>query len=486
MSDERRERFLRLERHFLELEALDSEARAAALGRLERSEPDLFPELHDLLNIGGTEIVADLGARSRESLAPDRTDSGAELAEGRYRLLRPIGEGGMGRVWEAEQTAPVKRKVAIKVLSGHGEGRAATGRFEAERQALATMEHPHIAQVFDAGTSDDGSPFFAMELVEGAEPITRYCRRRDLGLEQSLRLFLQVCDAVEHAHRKRVIHRDLKPSNVLVSDATGKPVVKVIDFGIAKPLEEQLLGEAGATRVGELVGTPEYMSPEQASLGAIDIDTRSDVYTLGLLLFELVVGERPLDSRSLRQLPFDEWCRRIREDELPRPSAVLRRTTQAGTASTGWTWRRVQGDLDRIVGKAVAKDREQRYGSASDLAEDIERMLRHEPVHAMPPSTGYRFAKFVRRNRVPVAATTFLMLGLILGLTVALVAFRRARAAEAEARANLANLESSEQFLIDLFEGASPDESLGDDPPASELLARGIERLENLDERPRV
>jgi non-specific serine/threonine protein kinase/serine/threonine-protein kinase len=355
------------------------------------------------------------------------------------------------------------------------------------------MDHPHIARVFDGGETPDGHPYFVMELVEGGVPITEYCAARGLGLEERLRLFVPVCDAVDHAHRKRIIHRDLKPSNVLVTEDAGQAQVKVIDFGIAKPLEEQWASATHATVIGELVGTPEYMSPEQAALGAVDIDTRSDVFTLGLLLYELIVGDLPLPSKELRRLPFDELCRRIREDDTPLPSTMLRRARVTAGGETGprpstlsGTWRRVQGDLDRILAKALAKDREQRYGSAAELGDDLERFLAFEPVRATPPSRVYRFKKFVRRNRVGVAAATFLVVGLMVGLAVALVGFRRASMAEQEALASLAALRSSEQFLVGLFQGATPGESLGEDPPASELLERGIARLAKLDDQPEV
>ncbi|REK04552.1 MAG: hypothetical protein DWQ36_17015 [Acidobacteria bacterium] len=507
MSDER-ERFRRLEARFVELESLTARQRDERLLELEESEPDLFPELRDLIADGtstdhlGLETLArdaaalvgggheastrdDAAGRAKADASPSGESFGRSI--GRYRLLRRIGVGGMGEVWEARQEEPVRRKVALKVLRRGVETPARIARFEAERQALATMDHPNIARVFDGGETPEGHPFFVMELVEEGVPITTYCAARQLDLEARLRLFVPVCEAVDHAHRKRIIHRDLKPSNVLVTEDGGQPVVKVIDFGIAKPLEEQWASETHATMIGQLVGTPEYMSPEQAALGAVDIDTRSDVFTLGLLLFELIVGDLPLAAKELRKLPFDELCRRIREDDTPLASSVLRsQSTQGGPSTLSGTWRRVQGDLDRIVAKALAKDRDQRYRAAAELADDLRRFLEHEPVLATPPSGVYRFQKFVRRNRVAVAAASFLLIGLVVGLAVALIGFRRARAAEAEALENLAALESSEQFLVGLFRGATPAESLGEDPPASELLERGIERLEKLDDQPAV
>jgi serine/threonine protein kinase/tetratricopeptide (TPR) repeat protein len=342
---------------------------------------------------------------------------------GPYKLLEQIGEGGFGVVFMAEQQQPVRRKVALKVLKPGMDTRQVVARFEAERQALALMDHPHIAKVLDGGETPSGRPYFVMELIRGV-PITQFCDENRLTPRARLGLFVNVCQAVQHAHQKGVIHRDLKPSNVLVTLHDGTPVVKVIDFGIAKALGQQLTDKTLFTNFAQLVGTPLYMSPEQAEMSGLDIDTRTDVYSLGVLLYELLTGTTPFDKERLRRAGYDEMRRIIREEEPARPSTRLSTLGQAAataSASRQSDPKRLsqlfRGELDWIVMKALEKDRNRRYDSASALEADVQRYLADEPVQACPPSGLYRFRKFARRHRVRLAAA-----GLLAGLLLAAVA----------------------------------------------------------------
>jgi len=346
---------------------------------------------------------------------------------GPYRIVGELGRGGMGVVYRAEQMEPIRRSVALKVLRAGMTTDDVLARFEAERQALARMEHPGVAKIFDAGTTSDGRPYFAMELVEG-EPITVYCDRVRLSTRARLELFGRVCDAVQHAHQKGVIHRDIKPSNVLVIEVDGDASPKVIDFGIAKAVGEDLRDGALMTRTGQLVGTPEYMSPEQADLNEQDVDTRSDVYSLGVLLYELLAGVLPFDSERLRSAGLAEMNRIIREEDPVRPSVRLgaleleagERISDAHRRPSGAPQRALQrelrGDLDRIAMKALEKDRSRRYTGASELAADVRRHLAGEPVLAGEPGAVYRVSKFVRRHRLQVGTGIFVILSLIAGV----------------------------------------------------------------------
>jgi tetratricopeptide (TPR) repeat protein len=342
---------------------------------------------------------------------------------GPYRLVRKLGEGGMGVVYEAEQAEPVRRLVALKVVKPGMDSAQVLSRFEAERQALALMDHPNIARILDAGTTDRGSPFFVMELVRGT-PITRYCDEHHMGLRERLGLFVAVCRAVQHAHQKGVIHRDLKPSNIPVTVVDGRPVPKVIDFGTAKAVGPRLTERTLFTGFGALVGTPEYMSPEQAGLGSADVDTRSDVYSLGVLLYELLTGTTPLGRQRLRQAPFDEVLRIIREEVPPRPS-TRRSGPEAG---------RLRGDLDWIALRCLEKDRARRYETAAGLARDVERFLADEPVEAGPPSPAYRLRKFARRHRTALAVAGAFLVLLVAAVAVSTREAVRAHLAEQEAR----------------------------------------------------
>jgi len=369
---------------------------------------------------------------------------------GRYMLFQRLGEGGMGSVWMADQTDPVKRRVAIKLIRvERGESKTILSRFEAERQAIALMDHPNIARLLDAGTTATGSPFFVMELVRGV-PLTEYCDAHQLGIPDRLGLFIQICEAVQHAHQKGIIHRDLKPTNILVESHDGKPVPKVIDFGLAKATTGlQLSDHTLLTAFGSVMGTPLYMAPEQAGFNAVDVDTRADIYSLGVILYELLTGTTPLARETVKKAPLDEMLKLIREHEAPTPSSRLSGThSPPGAAVNRQTdpmklGRLVKGDLDWIVLKALAKERDRRYQTANGLARDIERFLNHEPVTAGPPSASYRFKKFVRRNRPQVVAAAFILLALIAGFVGTAFGLVRAnRAAEAE---RVAKVDAEEQ-----------------------------------------
>ncbi|HZU36037.1 MAG TPA: protein kinase, partial [Gemmataceae bacterium] len=339
---------------------------------------------------------------------------------GRYKLLEVIGEGGMGTVWMAQQTEPVKRLVAIKLIKAGLGSKTVLARFEAERQALALMDHPNIAKVLDAGTAPDGSPFFAMDLVKGI-PITRYSDEHRLTPRERLELFVPVCEAVQHAHQKGIIHRDLKPSNVLVAQYDDRPVPKVIDFGVAKATGQALTEESLYTGFGAVVGTVEYMSPEQASFNQLDVDTRSDIYSLGVLLYELLTGSPPFSRHELERAGMLQMLRVIREQEPTRPSAKLSTAEGLPTlaANRGTEPKRltalVRGELDWIALKALEKERSRRYGTASALAADVQHYLADEPVQACPPSAWYSFRKFVRRHRVAMLASVLVCSAIVLG-----------------------------------------------------------------------
>jgi hypothetical protein len=419
-----------------------------------------------------------LSAHARDAGFLDRPAAGAETAAetrtpvveppgarvDRYLLGEILGEGGFGIVYQAEQCKPVRRTVALKIIKPGMDTRRVVARFEAERQALALMNHPNIAGVFDGGTTSLGRPYFVMELVRG-RPITRHCDERRATIRERLELFLQVCDAIHHAHQRGVLHRDIKPGNVLVAFQDDAPVPKVIDFGIAKAIQPDTDDATILTRPHELLGTPAYMSPEQTQLSGHDVDTRTDVYSLGVLLYELLTGQTPLDARTLLAGDYADLCRRLRELAPLKPSARLASLPpdqQAAIAECRRTdprrlSRSVRGDLDRIVMKALEKERSHRYESARELADDIRRHLRGEPVTACPPRFGYRLRLFVRRHRAAVLAATLVCLALTTGTALSLWQAREARRETVRARNEAATAAAVTRFLNDdLFSMADP------------------------------
>jgi serine/threonine protein kinase/tetratricopeptide (TPR) repeat protein len=410
------------------LQKEDPAERQAYLDEACARQPELRQQVEDLLRLHegagsflqkpAAEPVATGPFPGAGEHAPPPEARGTVI--GPYKLIEQIGEGGMGTVWMAQQTEPIKRLVAVKLIKAGMDSRPVIARFEAERQALALMDHAHIARVLDAGTTGAARPYFVMDLVKGV-PITRYCDEYRLTTRQRLELFIPVCQAIQHAHQKGVIHRDLKPNNVLVALYDGRPVPKVIDFGVAKAAGQQLTDKTLVTGFGTVVGTLEYMSPEQAEVNQLDIDTRSDIYSLGVLLYELLTGTTPLEHRRVKGAGLLEALRIIREEETPRPSTRLSTAEELPTiaANRGTEPKKLsalfRGELDWIVMKALEKDRNRRYETANGLADDVQRYLADEPVLACPPSAGYRLRKFVRRNRGPVVAAGVVLLCLVAG-----------------------------------------------------------------------
>ncbi len=395
---------------------------------------------------------------------------------GPYRLIRKLGEGGMGQVWLAEQIAPLRRQVALKLIRAGMYDQSLLQRFQAERQSLAIMDHPAIAKVFDAGATPQGQPYFVMEYVDG-KPIDAYCDEKQLTIRERLELLIKVCEAVQHAHQKAIIHRDLKPPNILVTEVDGKPAPRIIDFGIAKATSP-LAGDESLTRVGGFVGTPAYMSPEQADPTVRDIDTRTDVYSLGVVLYVLLTSSLPHDTKEWKNLPYDEVLRRLREDDPVRPSTsvstnreALTKAAQARQSEPKQLVSQLRGDLDWITMKALEKDRDRRYATPLGLAADIGRHLRNEPVVAAPPGTVYRARKYVRRHRLGVAVAA--------GLAMLLVAFsvmqaKQLRRTQRERdRANRIT-----DFMTGMFKVSDPSQARGNSITAREILDKASKDID--------
>jgi len=391
---------------------------------------------------------------------------------GPYRLLQKLGEGGMGRVWLAEQTAPVRRRVAVKLIKAGMYDDAVLKRFASERQSLAIMDHPSIAKVFDAGTTPDGQPYFVMEYVPGV-PITDYCDQKRLNIRERMELFNKVCDGVQHAHLKAIIHRDLKPANILVTEVDGKPLPRIIDFGLAKATTSLAPDESMLTRLGAFVGTPGYMSPEQADTSLQDVDTRTDVYSLGVVLYVLLTGSLPFDSKK----NVHEVLRQVREVEPPRPSTKIATGKKSSTGSAqnrGSEPRQLakllRGDLDWITMKALEKDRNRRYGTPSEMAADITRYLQHEPVVARPASAGYRMRKYARRHRIAVAVAIGLVAVLATFAVAQRVQLQRTRLERDRANRERDRATRITDFMTGMFHVSDPNEQRGNSVTAREIL----------------
>jgi serine/threonine protein kinase/tetratricopeptide (TPR) repeat protein len=403
---------------------------------------------------------------------------------GPYRLLQVLGEGGMGEVWLAEQTKPIHRTVALKLIKTGMDTKAVVARFESERQALALMDHPNIARVFDAGATPEGRPYFVMEYVPGL-PITEYCDKHRLTIPERLELFIQVCDGVQHAHQKAIIHRDLKPSNVLVVEQDNRAVPKIIDFGLAKATAQRLTDKTLFTELGMMLGTPEYMSPEQADQTEQNIDTRTDVYSLGIVLYQLLVGMLPFEGQAARAGTLEAILRMIREQEPPKPSTKIRSLGDTSTAlaekrreEPRLFARHLQGELDWITMKALEKDRARRYPSPAELGADIQRHLSDDPVLAGPPSAMYRASKFIRRHRFGViSAGTVLLLLIIFAVAMAVQARRIAKERDrANRQAEVAQRVAD--FMTNMFKVSDPSAARGNTITAREILDKASTQIE--------
>jgi serine/threonine protein kinase len=465
-------------------EALEKQAdneRSAYLAEVCRSDANLREKVEKLLRAhskAGDFLDAPL-FNAESGLDVPLTEVPGTII-GRYKLLEMIGEGGMAVVYMAEQTEPIRRKVALKIIKLGMDTKTVIARFEAERQALAMMDHPNIAKVLDAGATETGRPYFVMELVHGVS-ITEYCDANSLSTKERLELFIQVCNAVQHAHQKGIIHRDIKPSNVMVTHHDGKPIPKVIDFGIAKATNQRLTEKTLFTRYAHLIGTPAYMSPEQAELSDLDIDTRTDIYSLGVLLYELLTGTTPFSEEELREAGYIEMQRVIREQEPTKPSTKLGTLGDTLTdiakhrgCTPDLLRKTLRGDLDWIVMKSLEKDRARRYETPNSLASDILRHLEHEPVLARGPSATYRVERFLRRHRSQIAIVGVVTM-LLVGLVVAVSMYRRSAKAErvqwakGQALPEIAKLIDHQEYAKALFLANRAKQYIPGDPALTKL-----------------
>jgi serine/threonine protein kinase len=472
--------------------ALAPEQRPKFLDVACGSDVELRAELNSLLMVGDDLSDGFLNSPLRGVLDREmgEIDSGSALATGqifaqRFQLIRKLGEGGMGQVWLAEQVAPVRRQVAVKLIKAGMFDEAVVQRFQSERQSLAIMDHPAIAKVFDAGTTPQGQPYLVMEYVPGL-PITDYCDQHKLSIEDRLELFIRACEGVQHAHQKAIIHRDLKPSNILVLEVDGKPTPRIIDFGLAKTTAPKVTGESLFTQFGQFIGTPGYMSPEQVNPSARDIDTRTDVYTLGVVLYVLLTGLQPFESKRREKPSVEEWLRQLREEEPPSPSTKVSgdKDTSSATADARRTEPKhlisqLRGDLDWITMKALERDRSRRYGTPSELAADLKRYLNHEPVVARPSGAAYRLRKYIQRHRVAMSVGAGLLLVLAVFSIVQALQLRettreRDHAKQERDRANQERDRATRiaAFMSSMFKVPDPSEARGNSVTAREILDR--------------
>ena len=477
--------------------ALAPGERAAFLDEACGSDAELRAELNSLLIVGDDLSDEFLNSPLRGVIDREigEIDSATALSAGqlfaqRYELIRKLGEGGMGQVWLAEQVSPVRRQVALKLIKAGMYDEAVVQRFQSERQSLAMMDHPAIAKVFDAGTTPQGQPYLVMEYVPGL-PITEYCDQHKLKIKDRLEIFIHACEGVQHAHQKAIIHRDLKPSNILVIEVDGKPVPRIIDFGLAKTTAPQVSRESLFTQLGQFIGTPGYMSPEQVSPSARDIDTRTDVYTLGVVLYVLLTGLQPFETKRREKPSLEEWLRRLREEEPPNPSTKVSgdKDTSTATAAARGTGPKLlvsllRGDLDWITMKALERDRTRRYGTPSELAADLKRFLNHEPVTARPAGAGYRLSKYILRHRAALSVGAGLLLVLAVFSVVQALQLRettreRDRANQQRDRANQERDRATRMtdFMTAMFKVSDPGGAHGNSVTAREILDKASNEI---------
>ena len=456
------------------------EQREAYLDLACGTDCDLRAEVESLIashEAAGSQFLAFAAPEILLTSSSDLEKAVPDRVIGHYRLIEELGRGGMGQVWLAEQTAPVRRQVALKLINGGMFDTLAQQRFQSERQSLAMMDHPSIAKVFDAGATADGQPYFVMEYVSGT-PITDYCDQKKLMIPERLELFTTVCEGVQHAHQKAIIHRDLKPANILVVELDGKPLPRIIDFGLAKSATADVLGETQFTKTGSFLGTPGYMSPEQANSGVQDVDTRTDVYSLGAVLYVLLTGLLPFESEYWQKQPLHEAFRQLHEEDPPRPSTKTgshgeSRRTRAAARGTEpkHLVSLLRGDLDGIAMKALERDRARRYATPSELTADIRRYLRHEPVQARPASVSYRMKKYVRRHRIGVAAAGMLAAVIVAFAAVQSVQLRRITRERDRA-------DRIAEFMTGMFKVSDPSESRGNSIRVREIIDKASKDID--------